>query len=100
MPYIKSRRERLDMNPRDAENAGELNYVITTLLIGYLHSKGLSYQNINEVVGVLECAKQELYRRVVGKYEDQKIAQNGDVYPTWAGGYAGTGLPPMEEQRR
>jgi hypothetical protein len=31
---------------------------------------------------VLECAKLELYRRIVAAYEDEKIAdpENGDVY--------------------
>jgi hypothetical protein len=32
------------------------------------------------LVGVLECAKQELYRRILIPYEDAKIELNGDVY--------------------
>jgi len=40
-----------------------------------------SYAELNEVIGVLECAKQELYRRVVAPYEDGKAKINGDVYP-------------------
>jgi len=31
-------------------------------------------------VGVLECAKMELYRRVAAPYEDKKKEENGDVY--------------------
>jgi len=38
------------------------------------------YTTYNEVVGVLECAKLEMYRRAVAPYEDEKIAENGDVY--------------------
>lgn len=64
-------------NPRDA---GELNYVITEALIGYLRVKGLRYATLNEIVGVLECAKAEFQRRIVAPYEDMKIAENGDVY--------------------
>ena len=32
------------------------------------------------MVGVLECAKLELYRRMAAPYEDEKIEDNGDVY--------------------
>jgi hypothetical protein len=34
----------------------------------------------DEVVGVLECAKLEIYRRIAAPYEDKKIVENGDVY--------------------
>lgn len=80
MPYIKQEaRERLDydMTPRDA---GELNYFITVKVDEYLKDKGVSYKNLNEAIGVLECAKLELYRRIVSIYEDQKINDNGEVY--------------------
>ena len=40
----------------------------------------ISYRNINELIGVLECAKLELYRRVASPYEDEKIQSNGDVF--------------------
>jgi len=29
----------------------------------------------------MECAKMEIYRRLVAPYEDRKIVQNGDVNP-------------------
>jgi len=35
---------------------------------------------INEVIGVLECAKLELYRRVAAPYEERKRIENGEVY--------------------
>ena len=38
------------------------------------------YAHLNEAIGVLECAKLELYRRVAAPYEDEKIAESGDVY--------------------
>jgi hypothetical protein len=40
------------------------------------------YADFNAAIGALECCKSELYRRMVGPYEDQAIARNGDVYPT------------------
>lgn len=80
MPYVKKTdRERLDGGD-EATGPGELNYVITKKIDSYLGRKGLSYANLNEIIGVLECAKLEIYRRIVAKYEDSKIAENGDVY--------------------
>ena len=80
MPYI-STEDRNDLDNRAMpETAGELNYMISALLDDYLVEKGKNYANINEVIGMLECAKLELYRRVAAPYEDEKIDQNGDVY--------------------
>ena len=63
------------------DNAGELNYAITELLRFYLDTTtGHRYRYYNEAIGVLECAKMELYRRLVAPYEDEKIKENGDVY--------------------
>lgn len=62
------------------DKPGELNYAITVMMINYLNRKGVSYTNMNEVIGVLECAKLELYRRMTAPYEDTKIDENGDVY--------------------
>ncbi len=64
-----------------AGTAGELNYQITRLVDDYLvRHGGSSYQVLNEIMGVLECAKQEFYRRRVAPYEDIKIRAHGDVY--------------------
>jgi len=63
------------------ETAGELNFALTLLVAEYIQRKGLNYQNINDVMGALEGAKAEFYRRVAAPYEDTKIQQNGDVYP-------------------
>ena len=62
--------------------AGDLNYIISTLLEKTYKRWGDSYQDFNEKVGILECAKLELYRRRVVPYEDGKIESNGDVYGT------------------
>lgn len=63
------------------ENAGELNYAITKLVSEFIGQ--VSYAKINAAIGALECAKLELYRRLAAPYEDDKIAENGDVYPSW-----------------
>lgn len=84
MPYIKEA-DRIRIEPTAVGDTpatpGELNYIITAYCSLYLRDKGLSYATVNEIVGVLECAKLELYRRVAAPYEDKKIAENGDVYP-------------------
>lgn len=80
MPYIRQeRREALDSGDQSA-SSGELNYVITSSIRNYLRSRGVSYQYINDVLGALEAAKLEFYRRIVIPYESKKIVENGDVY--------------------
>jgi len=82
MPYIKSaERDRLALPATwSIESPGELNYLITTLALRYVEQHGTSYATINAIVGALECAKQEFYRRVAAPYEEKKIAENGDVF--------------------
>lgn len=78
MPYIKNdMREFASMAPA---TDGELNFSITRICDNYLKTYGLSYHHINEVIGALECAKLEMYRRIAAPYEDKKCAENGDVY--------------------
>jgi len=80
MPYIKPDiRKVLEARPHPM-TAGELNYLITRLADNYLDGRGFCYATINDVIGALECAKLELYRRLAAPYEDTKIAENGDVY--------------------
>jgi predicted DNA-binding protein with PD1-like motif len=80
VPYIKQQ-DRDDLDDkisyagRHIQNPGELNYMITRFLNQYLLDAV-----INEIIGALECAKLELYRRVAAPYEDLKIKENGDVY--------------------
>jgi len=59
---------------------GKLNYIISTLISHLIEIHGTSYTIGNNLIGVLECAKQELYRRILSPYEDMKIELNGDVY--------------------
>ena len=77
------------------------------LVDGYMNRLGTSYTNYNNVIGALHCCSMELTRRVIPKYrvgadravyilksvasdlyygrtapyEDEKIAENGDVFP-------------------
>jgi hypothetical protein len=65
-----------------AYHPGTLNYIITRLCDYWTKDiDGESnYERYNAVIGVLECAKQELYRRQIAPYEDKKCEENGDVY--------------------
>ena len=84
MPYIKAEnRHHIDKHiGRHVRilTPGDLNYVFTLLLDRYIQEHGLSYQNINDVLGALEGAKLEFYRRVAAPYESKKMLLNGDVY--------------------
>jgi hypothetical protein len=81
MPYIDAAaRARLEEGGRP-ETAGELNYAVSRLVDRYLAERGgIRYAHLNEVIGVLECAKLELYRRLAAPYEDEKMRVEGDVY--------------------
>lgn len=85
MPYIKQRqRDRLvgvvkaftENTPYDA---GELNYLVSKLVLTYVGRIGEGYQAYNDVIGALEGAKLEVYRRQLATYEDKKIADNGEI---------------------
>lgn len=80
MPYIKKKDREHIAAGQVPSNAGELNYCITLLLRRYLKVHGLQYRSINDIMGALEGAKAEFYRRVAAPYEDYKIEVNGDVY--------------------
>jgi len=83
MPYIpQAGRPAILRTPLQKLNdlsVGELNYVITYLCKKHISERGLHYQTLNDVVGVLESAKLEFYRRIVAPYEQTKIIENGDV---------------------
>jgi hypothetical protein len=80
MPYVSPER-RIELQAGEpADTPGDLNYLVTDLVDSYLCQWEMSYSAINEVIGVLECAKLELYRRIAVKYEDAKCTQHGDVY--------------------
>lgn len=80
MPYIAPELRREIEEGKFLSSPGELSYVIALLIVGYCVNRGLSYQTINDVVGVLSGLQAEFYRRVAAEYEDRKLQQNGDVF--------------------
>lgn len=78
---IKQMAEVLTKNMQEKKTnvAGHLNYIITTLMLNTYRDSLPSYTVYNEMIGLLECAKLELYRQQVSDYEDKKLVENGAV---------------------
>lgn len=90
MPYIKQeKREEIIQEDYDTgydtirgdyiDCAGDLNFTFTWLIKRYIEKKGFTYQTINDIIGALEGAKLEFYRREVAGLEMRKCEENGDV---------------------
>ena len=86
MPYItQARREAFQdfeskVSSLRIDSAGELNYLLTKLMLTYLSQHGMNYRICNEIIGAANCAVLEFYRRKVAPSEDKKCAENGDVF--------------------
>lgn len=87
MPYIKNDQrpeidkviepllmhiQSLPMEDQD----GALNYSVTKII---RRVYPMRYFHLNRALGVLSAIAHELYRHVIGPYEDEKIKENGDV---------------------
>ena len=79
MPYI-TYEQREELRSRDARTQGELNYQITVLMLKYIRDFGQSYDNISNAIAAGIDAAEELSRRQLAPYEDNKIKENGDIY--------------------
>ena len=91
MPYIKQEDrtkfnsaiddivdELTNHNRVELTSVGNLNYVVSSIL-WELFRKKPSYTLGNNLIGVLECVKQELYRKLLAEYEDIKEKENGTI---------------------
>lgn len=91
MPYIKVE-DRKTIDPkiqdiinylRDLKNSkpeqlsGQLNYIFTKILVC---TEPKNYDEYNSCIGMLECCKQEFYRRAIVPYETGKQSLNGEVF--------------------
>lgn len=84
MPYIDAERretfdDAVDDIAAEVESPGELNYIITRLLLRVLQESEANYGVYNAFLGVLTAVQLELYRRWIAVYEDEKIIENGDI---------------------
>ena len=84
MPYI-TQQQRLKFNKhikalaKEIEFTGDCNYVITSLIHHFIVKNKVCYDTFNSAIGILECAKQELYRGIIGPYEKMKKDSNGGL---------------------
>jgi hypothetical protein len=90
MPYIKQDlRDKVSVDLKnftnslksiinDENRSGILNYAFSKIALEII-DKQPKYSKINDIIGALECAKLELYRRTAAPYEDRKIGENGDI---------------------
>ncbi len=87
MPYIKEERKEeikqaIDFIKLDALEltTGDINYIITTLLIRFTRTVKINYNKINSAMGILLCSAMEFYLREAVPYEIKKRKENGDVF--------------------
>ena len=82
MPYVKQdRRPDLElviqaMEESEVEANGDLNYILFAYCKRHVKP---SYNNYKNFMGELNEAAEEIRRRILAPYEDQKIVENGDV---------------------
>lgn len=77
-PEIDKLLSRLTNKGFAKAKAGDLNYAFSKI-VWAVFVRNPSYATANELMGMLECVKQEFYRRQVAPYEDKKIGENGDL---------------------
>ena len=94
MPYLKQEdRARLDRpitalvdvilflsEVNEVGVAGQVNYIIARLFNSLWRGTKANYAGLNELIGAIECAKLEIYRRLAARYEDAAVKRNGDVF--------------------
>jgi len=89
MPYIRKNdrlqyeellEKLLDLLEQSGYHPGHMNFVISDLINKCLGEEGMSYTNANKWIGSLECAKLEIYRRLLVPYENDKCQENGEVF--------------------
>lgn len=80
MPYTRVEDRALLAAGQPIKTAGNLNYLITQLLIRYWRNSSQNYQAINDISGAATEALAEFRRRIIVPYELEKLQQNGDVY--------------------
>jgi carbonic anhydrase len=88
MPYIKKeRRAALDTivdglvaRLRSIDpTKGDVNYVVTRIALAALVQNRVCYSSLSDAVAALRDAADEIAVRVLGHYECEALAANGDV---------------------
>ena len=87
MPYILQT-ERLNYDEEignilaqlkvNNNNPGHINYIFSKI-VTEIFKNNKKYSTANDLIGVLECVKIELYRQQIADYEDFKEKMNGSI---------------------
>lgn len=80
VPYDKPLERIVDLLEASEYHPGHMNFVVSYLVNALLGEEGMSYSHGCKWVGTLECAKLEIYRKLMVKYEDKKCNENGEVF--------------------
>ncbi len=80
MPYLTLEDRKNILKTWKPTKPGELNFLITELVLRYWTNGEQNYQCLNDILGGIEGAKLEMYRRLAVPYENSKIHSNGDCY--------------------
>ena len=89
MPYLKDKDKQEMVDAIDdiqiwIESKGDLNYAICELVGRLILRDELSYSKMSEWIDGVHDAEAELRRRILNRYEDLKMDENGDV-PSFVG---------------
>lgn len=79
MPHIEKGVMASLEDGRKPMKPGELTYVLYRESVQYVIRNGRSFSVYCVAIGALICVALELYRLKIGKYEDEKIAENGEA---------------------
>lgn len=85
MPYITqdgrtiTKAEAIACLTEEINSKGDLNYVVCELIGRLILKTKVGYTEISNWIDTLPDAEYELRRRLLDKYENKKIIENGDV---------------------
>lgn len=79
MPHLEKAIMASVDDGRKPMKGGELTYVLYKECVEYTVRNGRAFSTFCVVMGALVCAMLEFYRLKVSKYEDEKIADNGEA---------------------
>ena len=85
MPYVKqAKRPLLDtvvqaMHDAQIKADGDLNYILFKYARDIFTASGSSYKGLKNYRAELRETADEIGRRMLAPYEDEKIKENGDV---------------------
>lgn len=78
-PPLDEAMEPLLKKVRLGRTRGEITYILTRIVKGWLRTRGVSYDSLSDVKAVLNDTRDEFLRTVMNPYEGKKEEENGGV---------------------